>query len=53
MSGGADETHGPTEIVRVEAGAAAETRGALERCIAAGGVAVFPSDGLYGLAAIR
>jgi L-threonylcarbamoyladenylate synthase len=39
-----------TEIVAVEAGAADATRGALERCIAAGGVAVFPSDGLYGLA---
>ena len=25
-------------------------RTALERCIAAGGVAVFPADGLYGLA---
>jgi L-threonylcarbamoyladenylate synthase len=39
-----------TKIVKVEAGAAAETRAALETCIAAGGVAVFPSDGLYGLA---
>ncbi len=38
------------EIVSVEAGAAALARNALERCIAAGGVAVFPSDGLYGLA---
>jgi len=41
---------GDTEIVTVEAGAAALARAALERCIAAGGVAVFPSDGLYGLA---
>jgi L-threonylcarbamoyladenylate synthase len=39
-----------TEIVRVEAGAAATARAALESCIAAGGIAVFPSDGLYGLA---
>ena len=29
---------------------AAAARAALERCIAAGGVAVFPADGLYGLA---
>ncbi len=29
---------------------AAAARSALERCIAAGGVAVFPADGLYGLA---
>jgi L-threonylcarbamoyladenylate synthase len=41
---------GGTEIVRVEAGAAATARAALESCIAAGGIAVFPSDGLYGLA---
>ena len=39
-----------TEIVKVERGAAATARGALERCIGAGGVAVFPADGLYGLA---
>jgi len=39
-----------TEIVRIEPGAADVARGALERCIAAGGVAVFPADGLYGLA---
>jgi L-threonylcarbamoyladenylate synthase len=39
-----------TKIVTVEPGAAAVARGALERCIAAGGVAVFPADGLYGLA---
>jgi L-threonylcarbamoyladenylate synthase len=37
-------------IVSVEAGAAAVARSALEDCIAAGGVAVFPADGLYGLA---
>jgi L-threonylcarbamoyladenylate synthase len=29
---------------------AEEARAALERCIAEGGVAVFPADGLYGLA---
>jgi L-threonylcarbamoyladenylate synthase len=34
--------------VRIDGGAAA--RSALERCIASGGVAIFPSDGLYGLA---
>ena len=38
------------KIVSVEAGAAAVARSALEDCIAAGGVAVFPADGLYGLA---
>ncbi len=41
---------GGPQIVAVEAGAASVTRKALETCIAAGGVAVFPSDGLYGLA---
>jgi L-threonylcarbamoyladenylate synthase len=41
---------GETKIVRVEAGAAATARAALESCIATGGIAVFPSDGLYGLA---
>ena len=35
------------EIVSTAAG---EAPAALERCIAAGGVAVFPADGLYGLA---
>lgn len=39
-----------TKIVSVEAGEAAVARSALEECIAAGGVAVFPADGLYGLA---
>jgi len=38
------------KIVSVEAGAAALARQALEDCIGAGGIAVFPSDGLYGLA---
>ena len=45
MSGSA-----PTEVVKLRSGGADAGRGALERCIAAGGVAVFPSDGLYGLA---
>jgi L-threonylcarbamoyladenylate synthase len=35
------------EIVTIEDGLA---RKALERCVASGGVAVFPADGLYGLA---
>jgi L-threonylcarbamoyladenylate synthase len=39
-----------TEIVRVEPGRADVARRALERTISAGGIAVFPSDGLYGLA---
>jgi L-threonylcarbamoyladenylate synthase len=46
MSGGS----GATEVIRIERGEADVARSALERCIAAGGVAVFPSDGLYGLA---
>jgi L-threonylcarbamoyladenylate synthase len=39
-----------TEIVSIERDGAAAARAALERHIAAGGVAVFPADGLYGLA---
>lgn len=39
-----------TEVVSIERDGAEAARGALERCIAAGGVAVFPADGLYGLA---
>jgi L-threonylcarbamoyladenylate synthase len=39
-----------TELVSIEADGAAKARSALERCIAGGGVAVFPADGLYGLA---
>lgn len=39
-----------TEVVSVERDGAEPARAALERCIAAGGVAVFPADGLYGLA---
>jgi L-threonylcarbamoyladenylate synthase len=41
---------GATEVVQLENGGADVARGALERCIAVGGVAVFPADGLYGLA---
>ncbi len=39
-----------TEIVGIEGDGPEVARAALERCIAGGGVAVFPSDGLYGLA---
>jgi L-threonylcarbamoyladenylate synthase len=39
-----------TELVPIRGGEADVARKALERCIAGGGVAVFPSDGLYGLA---
>ncbi len=39
-----------TELVSIERDGDAAARTALERCIAGGGVAVFPSDGLYGLA---
>jgi L-threonylcarbamoyladenylate synthase len=39
-----------TEVVSVEGDGGARARAALERTIAAGGVAVFPADGLYGLA---
>jgi L-threonylcarbamoyladenylate synthase len=38
------------EVVPLLHGGAAAARSALERTIAAGGVAVFPSDGVYGLA---
>lgn len=38
------------ELVQLRSGEADVARKALERCIAGGGVAVFPSDGLYGLA---
>jgi L-threonylcarbamoyladenylate synthase len=41
---------GGTEVVAAAAAGGAEARAALERTIAAGGVAVFPADGLYGLA---
>ena len=39
-----------TEVVSIERDGADVARSALERCIAGGGVAVFPADGLYGLA---
>jgi L-threonylcarbamoyladenylate synthase len=39
-----------TTIVKLQSGAADVARSALERCVASGGVAVFPADGLYGLA---
>jgi L-threonylcarbamoyladenylate synthase len=39
-----------TEVLRLRSGEADVARKALERCIAGGGVAVFPADGLYGLA---
>jgi L-threonylcarbamoyladenylate synthase len=39
-----------TEVVRIERGQADVARKALERTISGGGVAIFPSDGLYGLA---
>lgn len=38
------------EIVSIELHGADAARAALERTIAAGGVALFPADGLYGLA---
>jgi L-threonylcarbamoyladenylate synthase len=39
-----------TELLELRSGEADLARRALERCIAGGGVAVFPADGLYGLA---
>jgi L-threonylcarbamoyladenylate synthase len=39
-----------SEVVSIERDGAEAARAALERTIAAGGVAVFPADGLYGLA---
>jgi L-threonylcarbamoyladenylate synthase len=38
------------ELVSIERDGPDRVRAGLERCIAAGGVAVFPADGLYGLA---
>jgi L-threonylcarbamoyladenylate synthase len=38
------------EVVATEPDGGAAARAALERCVASGGVAVFPADGLYGLA---
>jgi L-threonylcarbamoyladenylate synthase len=39
-----------TEIVSIEHGGPDAARTALERCVGAGGVAIFPADTLYGLA---
>ncbi|HXS33625.1 MAG TPA: L-threonylcarbamoyladenylate synthase [Solirubrobacterales bacterium] len=39
-----------SETISSERGGAENARASLERCIAAGGVVVFPADGLYGLA---
>ena len=39
-----------SELVSIERDGAAAARAALERCVGAGGVAAFPTDGLYGLA---
>ena len=39
-----------SELIRLRSGEAQVARKALERTVAGGGVAVFPSDGLYGLA---
>jgi L-threonylcarbamoyladenylate synthase len=37
------------ELVSIERDGAAAARTALERCVGAGGVVLFPADGLYGL----
>lgn len=39
-----------SEVISIERNGAAAARTALERTIAAGGVVLFPADGLYGLA---
>jgi L-threonylcarbamoyladenylate synthase len=39
-----------TEVVSTGPDGGAAARASLERCIARGGIAVFPADGLYGLA---
>lgn len=39
-----------TEVVSIEGDGGEAARAALERCVAVGSVAVFPADGLYGLA---
>jgi L-threonylcarbamoyladenylate synthase len=39
-----------SELIELRSGEADVARKALERCVASGGVVVFPSDGLYGLA---
>jgi len=38
------------EVVSIHRDGAGAAKAALERCIASGGVAIFPADGLYGLA---
>ena len=40
----------PAEVVSIERDGAAAARDALDRCVFGGGVALFPADGLYGLA---
>ena len=42
---------GVAEIVSIERDGAPAVRSALERCLGEGGVAVYPADGLYGIAA--
>jgi L-threonylcarbamoyladenylate synthase len=39
-----------SELVSIEREGAAAARAALERCVRSGGIALFPADGLYGLA---
>lgn len=39
-----------SEVLSIATEGAPAARAALERCVAGGGVAVFPADGLYGLA---
>jgi len=39
-----------SEVVSIEGDGADAARAALERCVGAGGVAIFPADTLYGLA---
>jgi L-threonylcarbamoyladenylate synthase len=39
-----------SELVSVAEDGSEKARAALERCVSGGGVAVFPADGLYGLA---
>jgi L-threonylcarbamoyladenylate synthase len=39
------------EVVLIERDGPPAARSALERCLAKGGVAIYPADGLYGLAA--
>ena len=39
------------ELVSIERDGAATARSELERCLGEGGVAIYPADGLYGIAA--